>query len=284
MIENTFCHIKEIGPKVEQQLWNLNIYDWASFNLATDIPLPKRKLSIVSNGLRESVEALKCHNHRYFSNGLQSNLHWRLFREFQCKSAYIDIETTGLFPSTDIITTIALYDGQNIKYYVNGKNLDEFKLDIQNYALLITYNGKCFDIPFIKSFFKITLDQSQIDLRYLLQSLGYKGGLKECEKQFGISRNELEDIDGFFAVQLWNEYKKENNERALDTLLAYNIEDVVNLEYLMCMAYNLKLKGTPFEHSLHLNIPERPKTPFFPDTKLIKRMQENMFGSLVMRL
>jgi len=55
----------------------------------------------------------------------------------------------------------------------------------------------------------------------------------------------LSDIDGFFAVLLWNEYRKSGSQKALDTLLAYNVQDTVNLESLMVTAYNLKIKETP---------------------------------------
>lgn len=42
-----------------------------------------------------------------------------------------------------------------IKTYVQGQNLDEFAGDIRSYQVIITYNGKSFDIPFIESFFDI---------------------------------------------------------------------------------------------------------------------------------
>ena len=35
----------------------------------------------------------------------------------------------------------------------------------------------------------------RIDLRYILASLGYGGGLKSCEQQLGITRPDLEDVD-----------------------------------------------------------------------------------------
>ena len=39
---------------------------------------------------------------------------------------YLDIETTGLDRHYQSITTIALYDGHEIKTYVHGQNLDDF--------------------------------------------------------------------------------------------------------------------------------------------------------------
>lgn len=282
MIENTFCHIKGVGGKIEKLLWDSKIYNWTSFLTTTETPLTKKKYETIQSALEQSSIALQNYNHKYFSENLPINQHWRLFRNFKNEIAYLDIETTGLAPTYDVITTIALYDGKNIKYYINGENLDQFKTDIKNYKLLVTYNGKCFDIPFIEGFFKIRLDHSHIDLRYLLHSLGYKGGLKGCEKQFGLSRNDLDGVDGFFAVLLWDEYKKTNNKRALETLLSYNIEDVVNLEYLMYSAYNLKIKQTPFADIQYLDIPQRPQIPFLPDKILIEKIKEKMFGSLTM--
>ena len=51
------------------------------------------------------------------------------------------------------------------------------------------------------------------------------------------------------------------------------IEDVVNLETLMVMANNLKLKGTPFEVTHRLELPERPKIPFKPDMAVVDRLK-----------
>jgi uncharacterized protein YprB with RNaseH-like and TPR domain len=50
-------------------------------------------------------------------------------------------------------------------------------------------------------------------------SLGFKGGLKGCERQLGLDRGDLKDIDGFFAVLLWGEYQRTGDQKALDTLL-----------------------------------------------------------------
>ena len=66
----------------------------------------------------------------------------------------------------------------------------------------MTYNGKSFDIPFIESHFGAKLTHAHIDLRYILASLGYRGGLKGCEKQLGIDRGDLKNVDGYFAVLL----------------------------------------------------------------------------------
>jgi uncharacterized protein YprB with RNaseH-like and TPR domain len=116
------------------------------------------------------------------------------------------------------------------------------------------------------------LKQAHIDLRYILASLGYKGGLKSCETQLGFHRGDLADIDGFFAVLLWYDYLKNKNKKALETLLAYNIQDVLTLEMLMVISYNLKIKDTPFYRN---NLPEpvSPESPFRVHEETVNRIR-----------
>ncbi|MEJ2716908.1 MAG: ribonuclease H-like domain-containing protein [Deltaproteobacteria bacterium] len=215
---------------------------------------------------------LRDHDPNYFSRALSSTEHWRIFPEFRDSVAYLDIETTGMGDWQDHITTISLYDGETIHYYVYGDNLDQFPDDIMKYKVVVTYNGKCFDIPFINRYFRITMDQAHIDLRYILHRLGYKGGLKGCEKQLGLSRDELDGVDGYTAVLLWRDFENNKNQRALETLLAYNILDAVNLETLMVTAYNLKLRETPFLESHQLTVPDLPCNPFEPDVRTLERI------------
>jgi len=228
--------------------------------------------------LQDSGKHLETGNPKYFEESLPSNLHWRMFPEFRDSIVYLDIETTGLDSWGNDITSIALYDGKSISYYVNGQNLDDFTNDIQRYKVIVTYNGKSFDIPFIESYFGISLPHAHIDLRYILASLGYSGGLKRCEKQLGISRGDLEDLDGYFAVLLWDDFQRNKNQQALETLLAYNIQDTVNLETLMVMAYNMKLRGTPFSLTHQLPEPIQPDIPFEADRMTIDRIKRRFFG------
>ncbi len=277
MLENTFCHIQGIGSGTEKRLWESDIETWQSFLNQPEPFLCTAKIIAVSKEIAASIEALNAGSASYFYKRLKSSEHWRMFRDFKGRTAYIDIETTGLSENINIITTIALYDGVSIFTYVNGKNLDCFVDDIMNYDLIVTYNGKSFDVPFIESFFKVKLPHAHIDLRYVLASLGYKGGLKKVEKQFGISRNELDGVDGYFAVLLWHEYRNNCCESALDTLIAYNVEDVVNLELLMHHAYNRKIQNTPFSRDLDIAIPPRPEVPYCVDLELVNKIRSQFY-------
>ncbi len=270
MLKNTFCHIPGIGKRREHHLWASGLLSWEAFAECGKKDTPE--MERLSVHIEESIRNLETGNAGYFSGLLPSGLLWRIFPEFRHSTAYIDIETTGLSGPGDYITTISLYDGRLVRTYVNGHNLEDFKDDIQRYRVIVTYNGRCFDVPFIEDFFDMRLDHAHIDLRFILRSLGFTGGLKGCEKRLGIDRAELEGLNGYFAVLLWQDYIKRRNTRALETLLAYNIQDVVNLETLMVAAYNMKLKKTPFYPAGRLSPPARPKIPYSADPRTIERI------------
>ncbi len=276
MLKNTFQHIPGIGAITEEKIWDLGILSWDSFRHPYPDMLPEGKISIIERYLKESEKHLSKNDPAYFSGLIPSGLQWRMFPEFRDLAVYLDIETTGL-GYYDSITTIALFDGRSISWYVKGQNLDDFVKDIFKYRLIISYNGKSFDIPFIERFFSIKLDHAHIDLRFVLSSLGYKGGLKACETALGIDRGDIKGIDGFFAVLLWNDYLKNENQKSLETLLAYNIEDVVNLEKLMTIAYNMNISNTPFS-SFKLHEPQLPlQIPFKADKETVERIKNRYF-------
>jgi len=275
MLTNTFIHIQGVGAITEKRLWESGIRDWGSMNNEISIPLSAGRMYLLDKGIEESLDHLHRCNPSYFSKLLPSNQCWRLFPEFRDSMVYLDIETTGLDRYFNDITTIALYDGESIQTYVQGQNLEDFIEDIQRYKVIVSYNGKSFDIPFIEHRFDIRLDHAHIDLRYILHSLGFKGGLKGCERKMGMDRGDLSDIDGFFAVLLWDEYQRTGDKKSLDTLLAYNIQDTINLENLMVTTYNLKLKDTPFYETHLIEDPILPENPFRADLVTVDKIKNS---------
>jgi uncharacterized protein YprB with RNaseH-like and TPR domain len=76
-------------------------------------------------------------------------------------------------------------------------------------------------------------------MKVLLHHLGYHGGLKRIEHQWGIVREDgVAGLTGFDAVLLWARYRRGDSE-ALERLIAYNRADVVNLEVLLKRGYEL---------------------------------------------
>ncbi|OGQ08498.1 MAG: exonuclease [Deltaproteobacteria bacterium RBG_19FT_COMBO_58_16] len=281
MLKNTFCHIPGVGHKSEKRLWEHGVTSWES-SLENQLePNARYSKESFTECITESMERLAEGEATYFSRLLPPREQWRLFPEFRSSTAYLDIETNGFVGPRGYITAISVYDGTEVFTYARGKNLDDFKRDIKKYRVVVTYNGKCFDIPFIESYMGVDMrHMAHIDLRFILRDLGFTGGLKGCEKTLGIDRGELNGVDGYTAVLLWNDFKKNRNEKALETLLAYNILDVVNLEPLAVIAYNRKLGETPFEASHTLSAPAAPKVlPFKPDIKTVERIlyQQNRY-------
>lgn len=272
MLQHTFSHISGIGPKIERNLWASGVTNWQEWQTPAPVKISANSASEAVKTLAASRQAIIDDNPSFFTSSLAASESWRIFSDFRDSVAYLDIETTGLDDFAEI-TTIALYDGKQIFTYINGRNLDDFVQDIEKFRVLVSYNGKSFDIPFIERYFRITLNQAQIDLRYILAKLGFKGGLKGCEKQLGLYRGELDGVDGYFAVLLWQLYKRTGNERALQTLLAYNVEDTVNLERLAVEAYNRNIAMTPFAADLALPWPELPDNPYRADKKIIDQLR-----------
>ncbi len=274
MLTHTFIHLPGIGAKTEANIWKAGIHNWEAWQDTPPVKLPNSSAAQISSLLQSSQSELK-NGPEFFSKRLPANEQWRLLSHFRANTAYLDIETTGLGPNAEI-TTIALYNGHDVHCYINGRNLDAFEEDIWKYDVLVTYNGKGFDIPVIERWFHTKLTHAHIDLRYILARLGFKGGLKGCEQQLGIDRGALNGVDGNFAVLLWEDYISNNNEKALETLLAYNIEDTVNLERLLIEAYNRNVNATPFGKELRLALPQAPPINYLPDFNTVQQIKNRL--------
>ena len=247
MLKHTFLHVPRVGPKTEAKLWQRGILSWEDYlTNSGQSGLDIRSQLNLDKYIESSLEALGCGDAVFFEHLLPKREIWRIYPEFRDRSVFLDIETTGIGRQGDYITIIGLFDGRQIKTFIKGQNLEDFATELKNYSVMVTYNGKCFDIPFIESEFKdFKFTQAHIDLRYFLYRLGYSGGLKGVEVNVGIQRGKgLQDMDGYLATVLWQKYL-EGDERALGALVRYNIEDVVNLKYLMEFGYNRMIEFFP---------------------------------------
>ncbi|MCQ1536585.1 exonuclease [Methanosarcina sp. KYL-1] len=239
MLTNTYIHIPGVGKSLEQKIWAQGIRTWDEFLEMEDrISIPPSRKARVLEGIRQSSERLAAKDCCFFSQCLPSAEHWRAYPLFADSAAFVDIETTGLSPGRDCITMVGIYDGKEAKTYIKGINLDDIVEEFSKYRLLVSFNGARFDLPFIKSEFpEIEFKQLHVDLMYPLRRIGYSGGLKHIEKVLGISRDEdTEGITGFDAVRLWKQYERGDRE-ALDLLVKYNREDIVNLKTIIELTY-----------------------------------------------
>ena len=237
MLENTFLHLPHIGPKTEINLWRQSILTWDDLGLhLRDWPKSILRRDRIVRRLQESMENRG--QAAYFNNCLPSSERWRLYGDFRDKCCFLDIETTGISLYGHEITVIGLYDGDNINHFINGQNMGAFEDAIDEFDLIITFNGARFDLPFITNYFRnLKLRQAHIDLLHVVRRLGYRGGLKSIEPLFGICRSEeIHEMSGYEAVVLWHEHLRGSPD-ALPRLLKYNEADVVNLKTIMDTAW-----------------------------------------------
>jgi uncharacterized protein YprB with RNaseH-like and TPR domain len=271
MLKHTFQHLHGIGAKTEKRLWAAGITTWEEFlDSPAQAPLAQWQRDLGCLELEQSFRALERRDARYFTEKLAGALYWRLFPEFGQRIAYLDIETTGAAAGMSHLTVIGVYDGSQPRVYVRGENLDRFAAEIDEFTLLVTYNGKLFDLPFLRQELGIPLAHAHIDLRYPLAALDYKGGLKKIEQTLGLEREgSVALLDGWCAVLLW-QYHQQGEPRALETLLRYNLEDVIHLPALLACVYNTRVSQLPFSLP-PIVFPPPPPIPFRFDEALIFR-------------
>jgi hypothetical protein len=246
LLRQTFIHVPGVGSRTERHLWQSGIAQWDDFiGRYERLPLPEGKKARMRPHIEESIARLERQDHRYFSAALPKKETWRAFPEFGMRTAYLDIETTGLSPRRHEVTLVGIFDGSNVKTFISGVNLGAVERELDNYSVLVTFNGARFDVPFLSGFLPhLKLDHIHIDLLYPLRRLGYRGGLKSIERQLGIEReSDISMLSGFDAVRLWHDYKRGSRD-ALDKLVRYNSSDIVNLQTLMRFAYDRLKKET----------------------------------------
>jgi uncharacterized protein len=238
VLRSTFLHLTGIGPVGEAQLWRAGVTDWREL---TDRrgelglgPMADRRLVVE---IERSELALRERDAGYFARRLPPREHWRVHPVFRDRTAFLDIETTGLSPYAGIVTVVAVHGGGATRTFVAGESLEELPAYLRRFGVLVTFNGRQFDVPFLEATFpQLVPPPLHIDLRFLLYRLGHAGGLKRIEERLGLGdRTGVEGVSGLDAVRLWQEWRR-GNAAALDRLIRYNRADTVNLEPLLDFA------------------------------------------------
>jgi uncharacterized protein len=240
MLRSTFQHLPGIGATTEAFLWSQGVRSWEDLDRVEQLAgLSHERLSQVRQGIARSAEALAQHNAAYFARTLPPSEHWRLYGEFPRETAFLDIETTSLSPSGGIVTCVCVHGGGRTRSLVYGEDLEELGAVLRPFALLVTFNGRGFDVPFLEHHQPdLLFPPAHADLRWLLLRLGQRGGLKIIEKRLGMgSREGVEGVDGLEAVRLWEAHRR-GVRGSLEKLVAYNRADTENLEPLMRYAYD----------------------------------------------
>lgn len=258
MLTESFVHVAGVGLATERALWDQGCAGWDAW-LAEPSRFDADPASreMVTRELERSRRALAFGEHQYFAKKLRQRYAWRALTAFPDRTVYLDIETDG-GNGPDPITTVGLYDGANFRCLVRGEDLHEFPDVISHYAVVVTFFGAGFDLPVLqKQFPYAPLDQIHIDLHPVLRDLGFRGGLKLIEQTLGIERSpETQGLTGRDAVWLWRDHVR-GRSGALERLIAYNREDVVNLERLGRIAYDKLVAATRGGTLVDLKQPRR---------------------------
>ncbi|QSG13191.1 putative exonuclease, contains RNaseH-like domain [Halapricum desulfuricans] len=229
-VENSFIPVEGVGETTERRLWEQGITHWEEFYPDAVGETTGRR---IESFIDRASDRLRAGDADFFAREFPSAEQWRLFETFRENACFFDIETTGLDERRNEVTTVSARLGGETTTLVQGRDLyDDALRDLFADAdLLVTFNGKRFDVPFLEANFDVSLsDTPHLDLMYPCRRLDLTGGLKTIEGEIGIDRDRP-DISGREAVQLWHQYER-GDESALETLISYNREDVENLEPL----------------------------------------------------
>ena len=229
-IENSFIPVRGVGEQTERELWRAGITHWNDFDGSV---VGATTADRIETFIETATDRLDAGDSRFFDEQFPSSERWRFYENFRGDTCFFDIETTGLSQESDDVTTVSFHQDGETTTLVQGDNLTAGALREQfdDAALVATFNGARFDVPFLETSFDVDVDVPHVDLMYPCKRLGLTGGLKSIEQEVGIARDEP-DITGQDAVRLWHEYER-GSEEALDTLVRYNRDDARNLQTLM---------------------------------------------------
>ncbi|MBK8909608.1 MAG: DUF429 domain-containing protein [Rhodospirillales bacterium] len=181
-----------------------------------------------------SNEALYDGDADYFAERLPKSEHYRIAVSFPKKTAFLDIETTGLSHYYDDVTIVGIsLDGSYSCHFAFD---DESALldRLREAKCVVTFNGTIFDYRFlIKTYSNIQLPKAHVDLRFLAPRAGLSGGQKVVEEKLGWRRHgAARDINGAAAPLLWHRYKLGDHDAA-KTLIRYNHADVEGMRFIL---------------------------------------------------
>ncbi len=244
LLEATFLHAQGIGETTERRLWEAGAHDWESYLTESERPWPitGAQRGLLTPVIEESVARLEDEDFAWFAQRLPQSEHWRAVPAFGHRIAFVDIETTGGMAPDDL-TVVGIFDGYRMRQFVRGVDMERVPEALEEAAILVTFFGTGFDLPFLRRAFpQLPLPQLHVDLCYMLRKLGYRGGLKSIESQMGIQRsNATTGLSGWDAVRLWQEYRQ-GRDSSLEVLLQYNAEDVRNMSDLLSEGYRRRAR------------------------------------------
>jgi hypothetical protein len=188
---------------------------------------------------------------------------------------FLDTETTGLSTSGGtfaFMVGLGFFENQNfiLRQYFLKDPLEEeaMLLDLENllckFSTLVTYNGISFDIPILKSRFKYhripnnIAQKSHVDLlkyaRMLFRYQFESRSLKSIEANVIQFQRSEDEIPGYMAPIIYQEYLKTNDIGQIQGIFYHNAMDIVSLAALIKIVNQISLvQGDHFSRYETLN-------------------------------
>ena len=186
----------------------------------------------------------------------------------------LDIETTGLDPSRNKFILGGLFNTRDKtmhQVFAESRSeeaaaLERFTRELEGLDMVVTYNGRHFDMPFInkrlKSFGMKSCRPYNLDL-YLVVSghspiRKFVPNLKQktVENYMGLWQSRADEISGAESVELYNRYEKTGDPGLEEKILLHNSDDVLQLARLLRV-----ISKTDFHKAMHhLGFPAGPLT------------------------
>ena len=158
---------------------------------------------------------------------------------------FMDIETKGLSNVPVILIGVAEIKGNKIissqyflrDYIEEASVLEGYLYNLDEDSVHVTFNGKSFDVPFIKNRclynrVEANLDLPHLDLMFFAKNL-WKDSLPNCQLQtierelFGIEREN--DVPGQYIPGYYDTYLSQKNIGPIVPIIEHNRQDIVSL-------------------------------------------------------
>lgn len=241
ILDQSLCLLDGVSPEAEIRFRREGILTCRQLAMNANRYFSSSHSSRITNSFREFEIASKFNLVSWFVGHLPIGHRVRAICNYHENTVFYDIETDGMAKGAKITCITTLRAG-DVRTFVRGQNLGEFLEELSSATILVGFNSKRFDTPFIMKEFALASVPPQIDLMDEAAHYGLRGGLKKIEKLIGVRRLGVDCENGAEAVEKWQRWKDTRDRKALDSLIAYNREDVLSLQvlYRHILAFSLE--------------------------------------------
>ena len=162
---------------------------------------------------------------------------------------FLDLETTGLgMTPVFLVGTMECVDGCFVfKQYFARDYSEEMSIvsaisqRLRSVRMLVTFNGKTFDVPFLKNRATATRvslchAHNHLDLLHEARRI-YRGKLPDCKlqtlEQYVCGRTREDDIPGAEIPKAYHDFVRTGNANKIGPILLHNLYDLLTMADLM---------------------------------------------------